>query len=177
MDLVDGDLVPVCLNVRFEVLKMTALYAARVGENWLQELRSRESGNFQFEFLRANHSFFAFFRALVDQYKMLIEEEQTVEAQEEQVLWLEQGGGGGQNFGSLMKLVHELGYSARQDPVVRHHSQPSRVTQSPQYVAVEHVWPWAKLERSNRGSNASRTLILVVLFHLFVCSVMEKNIK
>lgn len=63
-----------------EVLKLTALYTARVGENWLKELRNRQSGNFQFEFLRPNHSFFQFFRSLVDQYKILLEEEQTVEA-------------------------------------------------------------------------------------------------
>jgi splicing factor 3A subunit 1 len=63
-----------------EVLKLTALYTARVGENWLKELRNRESGNSQFDFLRPNHSFFQFFRSLVDQYKILLEEEQTVEA-------------------------------------------------------------------------------------------------
>lgn len=63
-----------------EVVKLTALYTARVGENWLKELRNRESGNFQFDFLRPNHSFFQFFRSLVDQYKILLEEEQTVEA-------------------------------------------------------------------------------------------------
>jgi splicing factor 3A subunit 1 len=63
-----------------EVLNLTALYTARVGENWLKELRNRESGNFQFDFLRPNHSFFQFFRSLVDQYKILLEEEQTVEA-------------------------------------------------------------------------------------------------
>jgi splicing factor 3A subunit 1 len=62
-----------------EVMKLTALYTARVGENWLKELRNRESGNFQFEFLRANHSFFQFFRSLVEQYKILLEDEQTVQ--------------------------------------------------------------------------------------------------
>ncbi|KAF2641715.1 hypothetical protein P280DRAFT_497661 [Massarina eburnea CBS 473.64] len=63
-----------------EVLKLTALYTARVGENWFKELRNRESGNSAFDFLRANHSFFPFFRALIEQYKVLLEEEQTVEA-------------------------------------------------------------------------------------------------
>lgn len=68
-----------------EVLKLTALYTARVGENWLKELRNRESGNFQFDFLRPNHSFFQFFRSLVDQYKILLEEEQSVEARIEEL--------------------------------------------------------------------------------------------
>jgi len=63
-----------------EILKLTAQYTARVGENWLKELRNRESGNFQFEFLRPTHSFNGLFRSLVDQYKILLEEDQTVEA-------------------------------------------------------------------------------------------------
>ncbi|KAL6712436.1 SF3a splicing factor complex subunit [Coniothyrium glycines] len=68
-----------------DVLKLTALYTARVGENWLKELRNRESNNFQFDFLRPNHSFFQFFRALVEQYKILLEEEATIEARIEEL--------------------------------------------------------------------------------------------
>jgi splicing factor 3A subunit 1 len=63
----------------FEVVKLTALYTARCGENWLKELRNRESGNFQFDFLRQNHSFWQFFRSLVEQYKTLLEDEVSVE--------------------------------------------------------------------------------------------------
>lgn len=63
-----------------EILRVTAMYTARVGENWLKDLRNRESGNAQYEFLRPTHSFFPFFRAIVEQYKILLEEEQTVEA-------------------------------------------------------------------------------------------------
>jgi splicing factor 3A subunit 1 len=68
-----------------EILKLTALYRARAGERFLTELRHREAGNFQFEFLRANHSFFPFFNSLVEQYKILIEEESTVEARIEEL--------------------------------------------------------------------------------------------
>lgn len=68
-----------------DVLKVTALYTARCGENWLKDLRNRESGNPQFEWLRPNHSFFQFFRSLVDQYKILLEEEQTVKARIEEL--------------------------------------------------------------------------------------------
>ncbi|KAH7119821.1 Pre-mRNA splicing factor PRP21 like protein-domain-containing protein [Dendryphion nanum] len=64
----------------FEILKLTALYTARNGENWLKELRSRESGNFQFDFLRVNHTYFQFFRALVEQYRILLDEENTQQA-------------------------------------------------------------------------------------------------
>ncbi|KAF2022212.1 splicing factor 3a [Aaosphaeria arxii CBS 175.79] len=68
-----------------EILKLTALYTAKNGENWLKELRSREAGNFQFDFLRVNHTFFGFFRSIVEQYKILLEEEQTVEARIEEL--------------------------------------------------------------------------------------------
>jgi splicing factor 3A subunit 1 len=60
-----------------DVLKLTALYTARCGENWLKELRNREAGNPQFEWLRPTHSFFQFFRSLVDQYNILLDEERT----------------------------------------------------------------------------------------------------
>ncbi|ORY19839.1 Pre-mRNA splicing factor PRP21 like protein-domain-containing protein [Clohesyomyces aquaticus] len=63
-----------------EILRLTAAYTARNGESWLKELRGRESANFQFDFLRPNHSFFQFFRSLVDQYKILLEDEETVQA-------------------------------------------------------------------------------------------------
>jgi splicing factor 3A subunit 1 len=67
-----------------DILKATALWTASNGENWLKELRTRESGNFQFDFLRANHSFFQFFRALVEQYKYLLSGE-DVEARIEEL--------------------------------------------------------------------------------------------
>jgi splicing factor 3A subunit 1 len=66
-----------------DILKATALWTASNGENWLKELRTRESGNFQFDFLRANHSFFQFFRALVEQYKYLLLGEEVEARMEE----------------------------------------------------------------------------------------------
>ncbi|OAL56864.1 hypothetical protein IQ07DRAFT_527284 [Pyrenochaeta sp. DS3sAY3a] len=69
----------------FEVVKLTALYTARVGENWLKELRNRESGNFQFDFLRQNHSFWQFFRSLVEHYKTLLEDDVSVETRVEEL--------------------------------------------------------------------------------------------
>jgi splicing factor 3A subunit 1 len=68
-----------------EILKLTALYTARNGENWLKELRNREVGNVQFDFLRPTHSFFQFFRAIIDQYKIILEEDSTVEARIEEL--------------------------------------------------------------------------------------------
>ncbi|KAF2653568.1 hypothetical protein K491DRAFT_661764 [Lophiostoma macrostomum CBS 122681] len=68
-----------------EIVRLTALYTAKNGENWLKALRNREANNYQFEFLRPVHSFFQFFRATVDQYKILLEEESTVEARIEEL--------------------------------------------------------------------------------------------
>jgi len=62
-----------------EVLKLTALYTARMGENWLKDLRNREAGNSQFDWLRANHSFFPYFRSLVEQYNILLKDHDTVQ--------------------------------------------------------------------------------------------------
>lgn len=68
-----------------EIVKLTALYTARNGENWLKELRNKETGNVQFDFLRPTHSFFQFFRAIIDQYKILLEEDSTIEARIEEL--------------------------------------------------------------------------------------------
>jgi splicing factor 3A subunit 1 len=68
-----------------EIVRLTALYTAKNGENWLKALRNREANNYQFEFLRPVHSFFQFFRATVDQYKILLEEESTIEARIEEL--------------------------------------------------------------------------------------------
>ncbi|KAF2741370.1 hypothetical protein EJ04DRAFT_453765 [Polyplosphaeria fusca] len=59
-----------------DILKVTALYAARNGENWLKDLRNREAGNFQFDFLRPNHSFHQYFRGLIDQFRLLTNQDQ-----------------------------------------------------------------------------------------------------
>ncbi|KAF2270965.1 hypothetical protein CC78DRAFT_506415 [Lojkania enalia] len=68
-----------------EILRTTALWTARNGENWLKDLRNREGGNFQFDFLRPNHSFHQYFRALIDQYEILLREESTVQARIEEL--------------------------------------------------------------------------------------------
>ncbi|RMZ71805.1 pre-mrna splicing factor [Pyrenophora seminiperda CCB06] len=68
-----------------EIVKLTAMYTARVGENWLKDLRNRDSGNVQYDFLRPNHSFFQYFRSLVEQYKILLEEEATIQARMEEL--------------------------------------------------------------------------------------------
>ncbi|KAF8610250.1 hypothetical protein BDV93DRAFT_517404 [Ceratobasidium sp. AG-I] len=54
--------------VDLDIIKLTALYTARRGRQFLNALTAREARNFQFDFLRPNHSLFGYFNRLVDQY-------------------------------------------------------------------------------------------------------------
>ncbi|KAI9813504.1 MAG: SF3a splicing factor complex subunit [Thelocarpon impressellum] len=56
----------------FEVVKLTALFVAKNGRSFLTTLSQRETRNFQFDFLRPNHSLYQFFSRLVDQYTELL---------------------------------------------------------------------------------------------------------
>ncbi|KIW72767.1 hypothetical protein PV04_00942 [Phialophora macrospora] len=56
-----------------EVVKLTALHVARKGKSWMTALSQREARNFQFDFLRPQHSLYNFFQRLVDQYTMLLQ--------------------------------------------------------------------------------------------------------
>lgn len=58
-----------------EIVKLTALYAAKNGRSWITQLSQREGGNYQFDFLRPQHSLNMYFNRLVEQYKDLIEGE------------------------------------------------------------------------------------------------------
>ncbi|KAG9043150.1 SF3a splicing factor complex subunit [Tulasnella sp. UAMH 9824] len=63
-----------------DVLKLTALFAARQGQGWVTSLTAREGRNPQFEFLRPTHSLFGYFNRMVDQYtKILIPPPEALE--------------------------------------------------------------------------------------------------
>lgn len=53
-------------------MKLTALFTARRGRSFLASLSAREGRNYQFDFLRPNHSLFGYFNRLVDQYSKVI---------------------------------------------------------------------------------------------------------
>ncbi len=55
-----------------EVVKLTALFVAKNGRQFMTALSQREAGNYQFDFLRPNHSLHNFFQHLIDQYSMLL---------------------------------------------------------------------------------------------------------
>lgn len=55
-----------------EIVRLTALFVAANGRQFMTILSQRETGNFQFDFLRPNHSLHNFFQRLIDQYTVLI---------------------------------------------------------------------------------------------------------
>ncbi len=58
-----------------EVVKLTALYVAKRGKSFMTALSQREARNFQFDFLRPQHSLYQFFTRLIDQYTILLRSE------------------------------------------------------------------------------------------------------
>ncbi|KHO00409.1 Surp module family protein [Metarhizium album ARSEF 1941] len=55
-----------------EVIRLTALFVAKNGRQFMTQLAQRETGNPQFQFLIPNHTFHNFFQHLIDQYSALI---------------------------------------------------------------------------------------------------------
>ncbi|XP_012268449.2 splicing factor 3A subunit 1 [Athalia rosae] len=56
-----------------DIVKLTAQFVARNGRQFLTNLMNREQRNFQFDFLRPQHSLFQYFTKLLEQYtKVLI---------------------------------------------------------------------------------------------------------
>lgn len=51
-----------------DVVKLTAQFVARNGRQFLTQLMQKEQRNFQFDFLRPQHSLFNYFTKLVEQY-------------------------------------------------------------------------------------------------------------
>lgn len=63
---------PTISAVDLEVIKLTALFAAKHGRAWMTGLSQREAQNGQFNFLRPQHSLYTFFSRLMDQYSALL---------------------------------------------------------------------------------------------------------
>ncbi|KAF4576807.1 Splicing factor 3A subunit 1 [Pleurotus pulmonarius] len=66
--------------IDLDVMKLTALFTARRGRNFLASLSAREGRNYQFDFLRPTHSLFGYFNRLVEQYtKVLYPDKEMLE--------------------------------------------------------------------------------------------------
>ncbi len=66
-----------------EVVKLTALFVAKNGRSFMTTLSQKETRNYQFDFLRPQHSLYQFFSRLVDQYTLLLQAA-SVEAEKAQ---------------------------------------------------------------------------------------------
>lgn len=55
-----------------DIIKLTALYAAKNGRQFVTSLGHQEARNFQFDFLKPNHSLYPLFNAYVRQYKRVL---------------------------------------------------------------------------------------------------------
>ncbi|XP_064644330.1 splicing factor 3A subunit 1-like [Lineus longissimus] len=55
-----------------DVVKLTAQFVARNGRQFLTNLMNREQRNYQFDFLRPQHSLFTYFTKLVEQYTKIL---------------------------------------------------------------------------------------------------------
>ena len=55
-----------------DVVRLTALFVAKNGRSFMTALSQRETRNYQFDFLRPQHSLYQFFSRLVDQYTLLL---------------------------------------------------------------------------------------------------------
>lgn len=51
-----------------DIIKLTAMFVARNGRQFLTQLMTREARNSQFDFLKPAHSNFSYFTKLVEQY-------------------------------------------------------------------------------------------------------------
>ena len=58
----------VCVCVCRDIVKLTAQFVARNGRQFLTNLMNREQRNYQFDFLRPQHSLFQYFTKLLEQY-------------------------------------------------------------------------------------------------------------
>lgn len=55
-----------------DVVKFTAQFVARNGRQFLMNLMNREQRNYQFDFLRPQHSLFNYFKSLLEQYTKIL---------------------------------------------------------------------------------------------------------
>ncbi|KAI6111493.1 Pre-mRNA splicing factor PRP21 like protein-domain-containing protein [Pisolithus thermaeus] len=64
--------IPNITPIDLDIMKLTALFTARRGRGFLAALSQREGRNYQFDFLRPNHSLFGYFNRLVEQYQKVL---------------------------------------------------------------------------------------------------------
>lgn len=66
------------ISYNSDVVKLTAQFVARNGRQFLTTLMNKEQRNYQFDFLRPQHSLFNYFTKLVEQYTKVLRLESLV---------------------------------------------------------------------------------------------------
>ena len=61
------------LFLHSDIVRLTAQFVAKNGKSFLTNLMTREQRNYQFDFLRPQHSLFQYFTRLVEQYTKVSE--------------------------------------------------------------------------------------------------------
>lgn len=61
-----------------EIIKLTALHVAKSGRKFLSTLSHKEGKNYQFDFLKRNHSLHPLYSALVEQYEKVLRPDQVI---------------------------------------------------------------------------------------------------
>jgi splicing factor 3A subunit 1 len=69
--LFSGKLPPITAQ-DLDILRLTALFVARHGNGFQRAIAERESRNYQFDFLRANHSLYPYFQQVVSEYNKVL---------------------------------------------------------------------------------------------------------
>ncbi|KAJ1547172.1 hypothetical protein HK096_004084 [Nowakowskiella sp. JEL0078] len=72
--------IPVKPALDIDIIKLTAQYAARNGQEFMSALSARERNNAQFDFLRPSHSLFGYFTKLIEQYRKIMRPSKATEA-------------------------------------------------------------------------------------------------
>jgi len=55
-----------------DILRLTALFVARHGNSFQRAIAERESRNYQFDFLRTNHSLYPYFQQMIAEYNLVL---------------------------------------------------------------------------------------------------------
>jgi len=63
---------PTISGIDLDIVKLTAQFVAKNGKGFLTNLMTREQRNYQFDFLRPQHSLFQYFTRLVEQYTKIL---------------------------------------------------------------------------------------------------------
>ena len=63
---------PSISSLDLDFVKLTALFAAQHGRSFVNRLMDKEQKNYQFDFLRPQHSLFTYFNKLIEQYQRVL---------------------------------------------------------------------------------------------------------